>query len=392
MTLLLEGITILDLSRRLPGSYGTMLLADLGAQVLKVEEPMVGDHAREFPPSIGGEGAVFQAVNRNKQSLALNLKAQAGQAVFRRLAASADVVVEQFRPGVMDRLGLGWDALRALNGRLVYCALTGYGQDGPYRHRVGRDINYIATGGILGLTGAEGGPPILPGVQIGDLSGGMMAALGILAALLARERTGEGRFIDVAMLDTVFSWLCLPAAVFAATGEVPARGRLFLSGGLPGYQVYETKDGRYITVGALEEKFWRNLCRALGREDLVPFAEPDEQRRQQMLVELGRLFKTRTRAEWMEHLADAEVCFGPVNDLAEAFADPQVLHRGMVAEVPLPDGTIMAQPGLPLRLSSGARRKHEPPPTLGQHTGRVLSRAGYSAEEIAALRGAGVIR
>ncbi len=392
MTLLLEGITILDLTRLLPGPYGTMLLADMGAQVLKVEEPGVGDYAREFPPSIGGEGAVFQAVNRNKQSLALNLKTEAGQAVFRRLAASADVVVEQFRPGVMDRLGLGWDALRALNGRLVYCALTGYGQDGPYRNRVGHDINYIAYGGILGLTGAEGGAPILPGVQIGDLSGGMMAALGILAALLARERTGEGRFIDVAMLDTVVSWLCLPAAVFAATGEAPLRGRLFLSGGLPGYQVYETKDGRHITVGALEEKFWRNLCRALGREDLVPFAEPDDHRRQQMLAELGRLFKTRTRDEWIELLADAEVCFGPVNDLAEAFADPQVLHRGMLAEVPLPDGTIMTQPGLPLRLSSGARRKHEPPPTLGQHTGPILERAGYSAEEIATLRETGVIR
>jgi crotonobetainyl-CoA:carnitine CoA-transferase CaiB-like acyl-CoA transferase len=392
MPLLLEGITILDLTRLLPGPYGTMLLADLGAEVVKVEEPEVGDYAREFSPSIGGEGAVFQAVNRNKKSLAVNLKAEEGKAVFRRLCAVTDAVVEQFRPGVMDRLGLGWDALRMINPRLVYCALTGYGQDGPYRGRVGHDVNYIASGGILGLTGPEGGPPVLPGVQIADLSGGMMAAFGIVAALLARERTGEGRFVDVAMLDTVVSWLALPAAIFAATGEVPTRGRLFLSGGLPGYQVYETKDGRYITVGALEEKFWRNLCRALGREDLVPFAEPDEKKRQQMLGELGRLFKTKTRDEWIEHLADAEVCFAPVNDLAEAFADPQVLHRGMVAEVPLPDGTIMAQPGTPLRLSGGTRRKHEPPPTLGQHTASILSRAGYPAEEIAALRAAGVIR
>jgi crotonobetainyl-CoA:carnitine CoA-transferase CaiB-like acyl-CoA transferase len=392
MPLLLEGITILDLTRLLPGPYGTMLLADLGAEVIKVEELEVGDYAREFSPSIGGEGAVFQAVNRNKQSLAVNLKAEEGKTVFRRLCAVTDAVVEQFRPGVMERLGLGWDALRMINPRLVYCALTGYGQDGPYRGRVGRDVNYIASGGILGLTGPEGGPPVLPGVQIADLSGGMMASFGIVAALLARERTGEGRFVDVAMLDTVLSWLALPAAIFAATGEVPTRGRLFLSGGLPGYQVYEAKDGRHISLGALEDKVWRNLCRALGREDLIPFAEPDEASGREVQAELARIFRTRTRAEWIEQLADAEVCFAPVNDLAEAFADPQVLHRGMVAEVPLPDGTIMAQPGTPLHLSGETRRRHEPPPTLGQHTASILSLAGYSAREIAALRAASVIR
>jgi len=392
MPLLLEGIAILDLTRLLPGPYGTMLLADLGAEVVKVEEPEVGDYAREFSPSVGGEGALFQAVNRNKKSLALDLKAEAGKAVFRRLCATADVVVEQFRPGVMDRLGLGFEALRANNARLVYCALTGYGQDGPYRDRVGHDINYIASGGILGITGTEGGPPVLPGVQIADLSAGMMVGFGIVAALLARERTGEGRFVDVAMLDTVVSWLSLPAAVFGANGEVPKRGRFFLSGGLPGYQVYETKDGGYITVGALEAKFWRNLCLALGREDLAPFAEPDEAKGRAIQAELARIFKTRTRAEWVERLSDAEVCFAPVNDLAETFADPQVLHRGMVAEVPLPDGTIMALPGTPVHLSSGSRTRHEPPPALGQHTGAILLRAGYSAEEIAALRAAGIIR
>ncbi len=392
MALLLEGMTILDLTRLLPGPYGTMLLADLGAEVIKVEELEVGDYAREYSPSIGGEGALFQAVNRNKKSLALNLKLDAGKAVFRRLASTADAVVEQFRPGVMDRLGLGWEALRGLNSRLVYCALTGYGQDGPYRDRVGHDINYIGYGGILGLTGSDGGPPVLPGVQIADLSGGMMAAFGIVAALLARGRTEEGCFVDVAMLDTVVSWLGLHAGIFAATGERPQRGRTFLTGGLPGYQVYETKDCRYITVGALEDKFWRNLCLALGREDLVPHAEAEGARRSEVQEALADIFKTRTREEWIARLADAEVCFGPVNDLDEVFADPQVLHRGMLTEVPLPDGTIMTQPGTPVHFSSGVRRKHEPPPTLGQHTVPILSRAGYSGEEIAALRVAGVIR
>jgi crotonobetainyl-CoA:carnitine CoA-transferase CaiB-like acyl-CoA transferase len=220
----------------------------------------------------------------------------------------------------------------------------------------------------------------------------MLVAFGIVAALLARDRTGQGRFVDVAMLDTVVSWLTLPAATFAATGELPRRGRLFLSGGLPGYQVYETKDGHYITVGALEAKFWRNLCVALGREDLIPFAEPDEARGREIQAELGRIFKARTRAEWIQRLAGAEVCFAPVNDLAETFADPQVVHRGMLAEVPLPDGTIMVQPGTPLHLSSGIRPRHESPPGLGQHTVPILSRVGYSTEEIAALRAAGVIR
>jgi crotonobetainyl-CoA:carnitine CoA-transferase CaiB-like acyl-CoA transferase len=392
MALLLEGITILDLTRLLPGPYGTMLLADLGAEVVKIEEPEVGDYARAFEPSVGGEGAAFQAVNRNKKSVALNLKVEAGKAAFRRLAATADVVVEQFRPGVMDRLGLGWEALKALNPRLVYCALTGFGQAGPYRNRVGHDVNYIALGGLLHLTGMEGGPPVLPGVQVADLSGGMMAALGILAALLARERMGEGRFVDVAMLDTVMSWLGLQAALLGATGKTPQRGRWFLGGGLPGYQVYETKDGRHISVGALEEKFWRNLCVALGREDLIPFAEPDEVKRREIQAELGRLFKAKTREEWCTQLADAEVCFAPINDLAEAFADPQVRHRGMAAEVPLPDGTIMLLPGMPLHLSSGARTRHEPPPSLGEHTVPILTRVGYTPGDIAALQSAGAIR
>ncbi len=392
MTLLLEGITILDLTRLLPGPYGTMLLADLGAEVIKIEEPEVGDYAREFSPSVGGEGAAFQAVNRNKKSVALNLKVEAGKAVFRRLAAEADAVVEQFRPGVMDRLGLGWEALKAVNSRLVYCALTGFGQDGPYRNRVGHDINYIAIGGLLALTGTEGGSPVLPGVQVADLSGGVTAALGILAALLARERTGEGRVVDVAMLDTVVSWLGLQAALLGATGKSPQRGQWFLGGGLPGYQVYETKDGRHITLGALEGKFWRNLCSALGRDDLIPFAEPDEAKRREIQAELGRLFRAKTRDEWCAQLADSEVCFAPVNDLAEAFADPQVIHRGMAAEVPLPDGTIMTLPGTPLHLSSGTRTRHEPPPSLGEHTVAILGRVGYSGEEIAALQSAGAIR
>jgi crotonobetainyl-CoA:carnitine CoA-transferase CaiB-like acyl-CoA transferase len=269
VSLPLDGSRILDLTRLLPGNYGTLLLADLGADVIKVEEPGRGDYMRWTPPMVGDESAVHRALNRGKRSVTVNLKSEAGRAVLLRLAAGADALLESFRPGVMDRLGVGYDALRSDNERLVYCAITGYGQDGPYRDRVGHDINYIGYSGLLHATGLPGGPPVLPAVQVGDFGGGMAAALGTVAAVGEARRTGRGRFVDVSMLDVVTSWMGVLMSWYLATGEVPPRGGMPLSGGLACYRVYRTSDGKHLAVGALEPRFWKALCDALEIPELV---------------------------------------------------------------------------------------------------------------------------
>jgi crotonobetainyl-CoA:carnitine CoA-transferase CaiB-like acyl-CoA transferase len=378
----LQDVTILDLTRLLPGGYATLLLADLGADVIKVEEPDRGDYIRWSPPLVEGESAAHRALNRGKRSITLNLKSAAGVTLLKRLAAQAEVVVESFRPGVMERLGAGHQVLSETNQGLVYCAVTGYGQDGPYRDLVGHDINYIGYGGVLSMTGSKQGPPVIPGVQVGDLgAGGMMAALGILAALHERAATGRGRFVDVSMLDGVVSWLSIHAAAFLATGEIPGPATAPLSGSLACYRVYRAADGRYLTVGALEPRFWEALCTALECPELIPVQfGPDQE------AVAGRLqerFATRARDEWLAELGAVEACVGPVNDVAEALSDPQVMARGMVAEI---EGSKVG-PGPALKLGGAFR----PAPGLGQHTAEVLGRIGVGDDELAALRAAGVV-
>jgi crotonobetainyl-CoA:carnitine CoA-transferase CaiB-like acyl-CoA transferase len=383
----LEGVTILDLTRLLPGGYCTLLLADLGADVVKVEEPGRGDYMRWTPPIVGGQSAAHRAINRGKRSLALNLKAAPGVALLRRLARAADVLVESYRPGVLDRLGIGYEAMAAENPGLVHCAITGYGQDGPYRNRAGHDINYIGYGGILSMTGHPAGDPVLPGAQIGDLGGGgMMAALGILAALLERQATGRGRFVDVSMLDGVVSWLSVHAGAYLATGEPPAPGSAPLTGALACYRVYRAGDGRHLTVGALEPQFWRALCEALGVADMADwqFGPPEVQA--EMAARLQAVFLQRERDEWLEILGDTP-CVGPVNDVAEALRDPQVQHRGMVAEV---DG-IAVGPASPLKFGGMPGSALRAAPGLGEHTAEVLASVGVGTDELSELRAQGVI-
>lgn len=392
----LDGIKVLDLSRLLPGPWCSMVLADLGADVVKIEDPGLGDHLRWFPPRLGDYSAMFANLNRNKRSLTLDLRKAQGKEVFRRLAESADVLLDGFRPGVMERLGLGYEQLKKSNPRLIYCALTGYGQEGPYAQKVGHDVNYIGYAGALGITGLRGGPPVIPGVQIADIGGGgMLATIGILAALLARERTDRGQFVDVAMLDGVISWLIPYASVYFASGLLARRGELMLSGAHPGYQVYETKDGKYVTVGALEEKFWRNLCRELGLTDLdnepMPTGERWEQKWEDVRQRMQAIFLTRTRNEWLELLGDKEICFGPVYDLEEVFHDPQVLHRQMVYEADHPGVGPVKHVGNPVKLSDTPPEYRTPAPGLGQHTEEVLLEVGYSREEIAAFRAEAVV-
>ena len=384
----MAGTVVLDLTRLLPGGYCTLLLADLGADVVKVEEPGRGDYVRWTPPLVDGESAAHHALNRGKRSVTLNLKEPRGADLLRRLARGADVLVESFRPGVMDRLGVGFDALRGESRGLVYCSITGYGQDGPYRDRVGHDINYVGYAGLLGLSGEEGGPPIVPPVQVGDLGGGgMAAAIGILAALLERGRTGRGQLVDTSMLDGVVSWLSIHLGAFLATGRRPERGRMPLSGEYACYGVYSCADGKYVTVGALEPQFWRALVNALGLPELEDEQYAPSERQRQMADQLQSAFGRRSRDEWMAELGDLEACVGPVNDAAEAVADPQVRHRGMIARV----GSRDVGPGSPFRFEGEQIAALRPAPGFGEHTAEVLATVGVGEAELADLRARGVV-
>src|SRR5215211_6215937 len=299
----LEGVRVLDLSRLLPGGFCSLLLADFGADVLKVEDTGMGDYVRWGPPYYDGaeesaRSALFLALNRGKRSIRLDLKNEKGKEVLRRLVRDYDVLLESFRPGVLDRLGVGYERLKQENPGLVYCAITGYGQDGPYTGRSGHDMNYLGLGGLLALTGEKDGPPIQSSGQIADIGGGaLMAAVGILVALKERERSGEGQVVDVSMFDGALSWLALVAAKYLADDETPRRGDLELAGGLICYRPYACKDG-WVTLGALEPKFWQGWCRGVGREDLIPkqFEKPGSEAH----AETERIFLERTREEWRE--------------------------------------------------------------------------------------------
>lgn len=385
MTGPLDGVRILDVTRLLPGNYCTLVLADLGADVVKIEEPGRGDYIRWAPPMVEGEGAAHRALNRGKRSVTVDLKSADGPAILRRLARAADALVESFRPGVMARLGLGHGSLAEENPRLVYCAITGYGQEGPYRDRAGHDIDYLAYAGILDATGVPDGPPVLPSVQIGDFSGGMAAAVGLLAGLRQAAANGEGRFVDVSMLDVAVSWTGVLMSWYLATGEVPGRGAMPLTGGLACYRTYRCADGRFLAVGALEPQFWRTLCERLGVPGLIDEHLAPADRQEFVAGRLAAAFGSRPRDEWVRMLADLETCVAPVNDAAEAVGDPQVRHRGMVAEV---EGRPVG-PGPAIKAGGPAALR--PAPTLGEHTGEILAEAGYKNNEIADLRLRGAV-
>ena len=323
----LDGITVLDLTRLLPGAAATMMLANFGAEVIKVEEPG-GDYARHMPPLVDGEGAVFRATNRGKKSIALNLKAAEDTQTLLRLAAEADVLIEGFRPGVMKQLGLGYETLRTVNERLIYVSLTGYGQTGPYSAMAGHDINYIAMGGLLDITGA------IPGAQIADLAGGsMQAVIGILLALAARQKTGRGQFVDVSMLDGVAWLMTLPLAVFSATGEIPQAGASTLSGRYACYRTYLAGDGRRLAVGALEPKFWAQLCEKLGRPEFIAEQFSEGERQAAIVEDLRQTFKTKSSAEWLEMLDGADVCVTLVRNVEEVAADPNLRDTEVIPKL-----------------------------------------------------------
>jgi crotonobetainyl-CoA:carnitine CoA-transferase CaiB-like acyl-CoA transferase len=385
----LSDIRVLDLSRLLPGGFCSLLLADFGADVLKVEDTGMGDYIRWSPPYHEGaddsaKSALFLALNRGKRSIRLNLKEDAGREVLLRLVREHDVLLESFRPGVMERLGVGYERLREENPRLVYCAISGYGQDGPYTQRSGHDMNYLGLNGLLGLTGDVDGPPVQPGGQIADLGGGaLMAAFGIMAALRERDRSGEGQLVDVSMFDGSLSWLALVAAKYLADGTVPKRGEPELAGGLICYRPYACRDG-WVTLGALEPKFWQAWCRGVGREDLVEkqFERPGSEAH----AEVERIFLERTRDDWRAFASEHDCCLEPVLDLGEALDSELVRAREMVVQLDQPGATSpVSLLGVPVKLSRTPGAPAGPGPALGEHTSEVLASLGYSDEEIATL-------
>jgi crotonobetainyl-CoA:carnitine CoA-transferase CaiB-like acyl-CoA transferase len=388
----LAGLRVLDLSRLLPGGYATLILADLGADVVKVEEPGKGDYIRWLPPYTStGEAGMHLAINRGKRSITLNLKSDEGPDVLRRLVADADVLVESFRPGVLDRLGVGYQALAEVNPRLIFVAISGYGADGPYVDRAGHDINYLGYAGALSVTGHPETGPWQPGLQIGDLGGGgLMALAAILVALRVRDSTGRGQFCDISITDGVLSWLTLTAGSFGATGVPPRLGAETLNGGLACYGVYRCADDKYLAVGALEAQFFTALTAALGAPELAAW-HVDPERQVELRARLEAIFATRSRDEWLTDLVGLDACVGPVNDLAEAYADPNTVARGMVVEHQLADGTAFPQLGVVPRLTDTPGRVGRPASPLGADTDAVLAAAGFTADDIVGLRERGVV-
>jgi crotonobetainyl-CoA:carnitine CoA-transferase CaiB-like acyl-CoA transferase len=394
----LSDVKILDLTRLLPGGFCTLLLGDLGADVIKVEDTGQGDYVRWAPPYYGSEeqtplgtrSAIYLALNRNKRSIRLDLKQVAGRQALLKLAESADVLVESFRPGVLDKLGVGFDVLSRANPALVYCPITGYGQDGPNRDRAGHDMNYLGLNGILGLTGDAGGPPIQSGAQIADLGGGgLMAAVGILAALQEARRSGQGQMVDISMTDGSLAWLVMEAGRYFGSGEVPERGKIMLSGGIICYRPYEASDG-WVTCGALEPKFWARFCRAVGRDDLIErqFEQPGSDAHRQV----AEIFKAKTRDEWKAFNDEHDAMIEPILDLDEALTSELVREREMVVSYEQPEMGEIKQLGFPIKLSRTPAGIDRPAPALGEHTAEVLGDAGYSAEEIEALEESGAAK
>ncbi len=391
----LDGLRILDLTRVLAGPYATMILADLGADVIKVERPGTGDDARSFGPHLHGESAYFMSLNRNKRSMTLNLKSPRGQQVFRELVAQVDVLVENFRPGTLEKLGLGYETLRELNPRLIYAASSGFGRTGPYSRRPAYDAVVQAMGGLMSITGQEGGEPTRVGSSIGDITAGLFTAIGILSALRAREQTGQGQVVDVAMLDCQVAILENALARYNVTGEIPRpQGNRHPS--IVPFEPFETQDGQ-LMVAAGNDALWRRLCEALERPDLAsdPRFKTNPLRNThyaELRPILAEIFRGQTTAAWQALLEPAGIPVSPINNVAQVMQHPQVLAREMLVELAHPTAGQMTLPGIPVKLSETPGALRSAAPTLGQHTEELLGELlGYTPEQVAALHAEGAL-
>jgi crotonobetainyl-CoA:carnitine CoA-transferase CaiB-like acyl-CoA transferase len=389
----LSSLKVLDFSGLLPGPFGTMLLADMGAEVLRVESPSRPDLVRLMPPMDAGVSAAHAFLNRGKRGIAVDLKKPEGVELIKKLVADYDIVVEQFRPGVMDRLGVGYEALKAVNPKLIYCSITGYGQTGPYRDRAGHDMNYLSIAGVLGYNGRKATGPAPVSVQIADVAGGSChAVMGILAAVIHRMQSGEGQFVDISMTDAAFTLHALTAPPALVAGQQPEMEGTQLNGG-SFYDCYRTQDGRYLSVGGLEPQFFMAFCAAIGRPELAPqgmvMGVPEVVA--SLKAEIGREIEKKTLAEWEQVFATVDSCTEPVLSFAEACEHPQIKARDLLVDVPRPDGGTQKQLGAAIKFSKTPASFRFIGTELGSHTDEVLREHGYAAEEIGALRRGGVV-
>lgn len=388
----LAGIKILDFTRLLPGPFGTMVLGDLGADIVRVEAPNFPDLLRVMPPMDGEVSAAHRQINRNKKSIMVDLKNPKGVEVIKRLVKDFDVVAEQFRPGVMDRLGVGYDALKAVNPEVIYCSITGYGQDGPYRDRAGHDANYLAMSGVMSFTGSKKEGPLPLGIQVADqCAGGLNAVIAILAAIIHRQNSGGGQYLDISMTDGSIHLGGLMGMGNLASGEEPGREGTMLNGGNY-YNFYETKDGQYMSIGGLEPKFYQAMCEALDRKDLLPKHMSMGEEAQKLKDELGSEFKKKTRKEWEEVFAGVDACVEPVLSVGEMVEHPNTLARKMVVEVPRRDGTTLKQIGSPYKMSSTPCEYNCAGVAPGTDTDAILEAAGFSGPDIEELRSLGAVK
>ena len=388
----LASLKILDFSTLLPGPFASLLLADMGAEVLRIESPTRMDLLRVLPPHDGWMSASHAYLNRNKRSLALDLKQPEALEVIKQLLADHDIVLEQFRPGVMERLGLGYEALKAINPKLIYVSITGYGQTGPYKDRAGHDINYLALAGLSSYTGRADSGPLPLGMQVADVAGGSLhGVIGLLAAVIARQQTGQGTHLDVSMTDCAFSLNAMASAGYLACGEEPGWEDQMLNGG-SFYDYYRSRDGRWMSVGSLEPAFMQQLCAALGRPELAAQGLSPKPEQQRALKEALKIeFERHDFAELCELFAGIDACVEPVLNLSEAVRHPQLQARELVTQVPRGDGTTQAQMACPLKFSEDLPAPRHVGAVLGQHTDEVLEALGFSASKIAELRRAKVI-
>ncbi len=370
----LSGIKVLDLSRLLPGPYCSMILADHGARVIAIEDKRFMD-----------DGLFFSQLYRNKEHMSLNLKTEEGKKIFFRLANDADVILEGFRPGVVQRLGVDYDTVLKVNPKIIYCSISGYGQTGEYRDRAGHDVNYLSISGALDLIGQANHPPSIPGIQIADIAGGgMNAAIGILMALFSRERTGKGQYIDISMTDGLVSFM--PFAFFfkQITGQFPKRGDSILSHRYACYNTYETADGRYISVGTVENRFWKNLCKFLEVPEYTPL-QYDENRRQEIIDFMKTTFRKKTFKQWKKDLAGIDACCEPIQNFSEVLKNPLFREREMIVEVTGKDGIKTLVIGVPVKLSETPGSVITPPVAFGENTEAILKELGYSKKQIKEL-------